>query len=515
MTRLVQGGLSPMSVAGFQRIRFVWEDAATAALAVVALLFCVRGRANSVPCAFLSLALPALLIVTSRTYREQVIARTRALWQSLDGSQTPWLAALVFVVIPAVFVYLSNDHSEVSLDTCPVVATASSMVTEGNTDLDEYYQGISWWRTNTVNAEGTPYFLKRRGNHVYSSYPSGMVPFALPVVALARVVGANLMDSNVQLRLEKLTASIVAGWSLGVFFLLALRLVRPVPALATTAILGVASGMWSTVGQSLWQHDGVVLGSLVVLLIEFQGPGRLATVAQGVICGILPACRVTSVAFLVPFGLWVLTRSPRRAFLILAGAAIGFLPWGAYYDSVYGSPIGPSTSQMKGSLWSAEVALPLAGVLVSPGRGLLVYQPWIVLALLSLTPWVRRKEVVREGINLPGGWEWMCLGAVVFLVGIVSAWQLWDGGFCWGSRLVVEVVPLCALLCVRPIAALSLTARGRGVVLGLALLGLMVHVPDIYLGAFRWNAVYAKVHSIEVWSWSHAPFLAPFHLPPR
>ena len=482
-----------MSNEGSRGHRFVLEDGSSVAVAAVAMLLCARGRANSVPCAFLTIALPALLVVVSRAYRQRVVAGARALWASLDDATgLPWRAALVFVVIPAVLVYLSNDHSESNLDSCPVVPTAVSLITQGNTDLDEFYGAIALWRRYDVTEEGVPYFLKRSGGHVYSSYPSGMVPFAVPVAGLARLVGARLTDPFVLMRLEKLTASVVSG-----------------------LILGVSSGMWSTVGQSLWQHDGVVLGTLVVLLIEFHGPGKLGTVAQGVVCGMLPACRVTSVAFLAPFGLWVLLRSPRRALLLAVAAAVAAAPWAAYYWSVYGSPVGPTTSQMKGSLWSTEFAVPLAGVLVSPGRGLLVYQPWVVLALLCLVPGVRRAGARPEVAGVPFGWEWVCAGAVVFLVGVVSAWSGWHGGYCWGSRLVVEVVPLCALLCARPVAALGATARGRALVIGLALLGVMLQVPGVYLGAYRWNVVYSDVRPQAVWSWSRAPFLAPFNLPGR
>jgi hypothetical protein len=74
----------------------------------------------------------------------------------------------------------------------------------------------------------------------------------------------------------------------------------------------------------------------------------------------------------------------------------------------------------------------------------------------------------------------------------------------------VEVVPLCALLSARPIAALVASAPGRGLVLTLALLGMMVQIPGVYLGAFRWNDIHAASHREAVWSWSQAPFLVPF-----
>ena len=195
--------------------RFFLEDGATAAVAAISLVICLRARANYAPCAFLPLVVPALLAVASRAYRLRLVNGARTLWQSLDGDpdggKTPWLAALVFVVVPGVLVFLANDHFDLCLDSCPVVPTAISLITEGNTNLDEFYRDVPWWRTAGVGASGLPYFLQRSGDHLYSTYPAGMVPLALPVVALSRLSGANLADPNVQTRLEKLTASILAA----------------------------------------------------------------------------------------------------------------------------------------------------------------------------------------------------------------------------------------------------------------------------------------------------------------
>ncbi len=97
-----------------------------------------------------------------------------------------------------------------------------------------------------------------------------MVAFALPVAALSRVVGADFGDPMVATRVEKITAALVAGLCIGLFFLIALHLAPSGPVLATTAVLALGSAMFSTVGQALWQQGGIVLWGLFVLLVEFQ-----------------------------------------------------------------------------------------------------------------------------------------------------------------------------------------------------------------------------------------------------
>jgi hypothetical protein len=499
---------------------FAWEDRVAALFAVAALIQCVRARGNSIACAMATLALPAVWAMTSRPYRLRILRAARGLWAGLGdvatGGGRPGLAAAVFVVLPAFLLYLSNGRTTVCGDSWPVVPTAISLLTEGDADLGEFCRDGPWSK-QIDRPGGLAYFVQRRGECLYSSYPAGMVPFAVPVVGLSRLAGGRLGDLIAHPRLEKLTAAAVAAGALGLFFVLALHLAPPGPALAATATLGVASGMFSTVAQSLWQHDGAILWSLVVLLVEFRPAGRGGWMLQGLACAMMLACRLTAVAFLAPFGAWVLLRSPRRAAAIGCVAALAYLPWAGFYLAVYGSPLGPSTGQMAGMLWSAEVAAPLAGVLFSPGRGLVTYQPWVVLAPLALVPAVRDAAARRGCGDGPAGWAACCAAAIVGQVAIVSAWRCWWGGWCWGSRLVVEAVPLCALLCVRPIAVLWATGRGRLLVLSLAMLGALVQVPGVYDDPDRWNAAHAGGHARAVWSWSRAPFLAPFTLcdPPR
>src|SRR5262249_15471116 len=149
---------------------------------------------------------------------------------------------------------------------------------------------------------GLQYFLIQTPHGVYSSYPAGMVLFAVPMVATARLAGADLTNHGVLIRLEKWTAAWLAALSLGLFFLTALRLAEPRPAALTTLFLGGASAMFSTTGQALWQQGGVIFWVQVLLLIEFHARGRPSWrggVVQGVACGMMLACRLSAGLFIV------------------------------------------------------------------------------------------------------------------------------------------------------------------------------------------------------------------------
>src|SRR5581483_664221 len=100
----------------------------------------------------------------------------------------------------------------------------------------------------------------------------------------------------------------------------------------------------------------------------------------------------------IGLGIWVALRSVRRTLLLASVSAIVFLPWAMYHHAIYGTPLGPSTTQMSGTLWSNPFKASLAGVLVSPARGLFIWQPWAALAMLGLL--MRRPG--EPGASAPG-----------------------------------------------------------------------------------------------------------------
>jgi hypothetical protein len=484
---------------------------------------CLQGNSGILENIGLALLVPVLWWCLDASHRRQVNDRMRKHWDQCLAYPTrslrlPWRATLVTIVFPLAMLYGtkgleigSADPHPVSLvmgsgDTRPVILAAASLILERDWELSEYLP-------NSEEEDPFPYWFLRTPGGVYSSYPSGMVILALPVTAAARLAGAQFDQPQVRFRLEKLAASAVAIVALGLFFLIALHLVPAGPAWVATMFLGVGSAMYSTVGQALWQHDGVILGGLVILLVEFRAarrPGRFDTWIQGGACALMLACRLSAFVFIVPFGVWVLLRSPGRAIRLGLVTALAILPWMLMNWLIYQNLTGPSADQMSSRLWGGPGAA-LDGVLLSPGRGLLIYQPWIVLALLAAIPSVRRRIPAPEAKYLPRGWILFCLMVTALQLALVSSWGMWWGGHCWGSRLASEIVPLLGLLCLPAIAALFQTWRGKLILLLFLVVSALMHLPPVFLHPPSWN-VYAEVdqHPERLWSWSDPPFLSPF-----
>ena len=437
---------------------FYGWDVLAGAIGLSLLIEHFRARAAYGTCLLLALILPAVLALTSRNYRHRLGAWVRDQWGRLEtysagagSGQIPWLAAVVFAVAPAWLLYLSNGQTLGAIDTRPVVPTAISLLTEGNWELGEYFVP-GRRKVSLRGSDGqVPLCFQARPNGIYSTYPGGMVPFAVAITGLSAVCDANLDNVEVQAHLQKMTAAPVAAVAIGLFFLVALRLVPARPAWVASAILAAGSGMFSTVAMGLWQHGGIILWSLLILLVEFRRtthPSRWDSLIQGFACAQMVACRLSSVAFLLPFGIWVFLRSPNRAVAVVASAGLAYLPWGWAYTATYGNPFGPSTGFLSGGLWTLDLAGPMAGVLFSPGRGLLTYQPWIILAFLAALPAIRSRDrpdgpawrPVGVGAVLRGGHH--AASGIDFRLGDLVGWMVL--GFPVGGR---DRAVLCLALC--------------------------------------------------------------------
>lgn len=480
-------------------------------------LFLVQGfRSSGRPFDWLLLAsiIPGLRLAFDASYRTWCRMRIYQLYQSFSLPDACALdrcwAAFCLVVVPSLVFFSSTQRTRGTGDTWAVLPTASALVLEGSWDLER----LSAKAPKSYGGGATgrlPYSVVRTESGVYSRYPSGMVPFAVPVTATARLLGADLERPKTWTRLEKWTAAWLAACSCGLFFLIALQFVEPLAAGMTTLLLGTGSVFFSTCSQAMWQHGGMIFWMLLILYVEMVRDGRpgwRGTLLQGLAAGMMVACRLSAGLFLLPFGLWVLFRDWKRGLLVGVLGGLTYLPWVGLHLSMYGQPFGPSVGQLGDGQWMANPWGAFLGLLFSPGRGLLVYQPWALLALLALVPAWRMGSTESTGLR---GWRLFCVVTVFVHIGLVSGWNIWWGGHCWGSRLLAETVPLLGLLCLQPVARLLKSRVGVAILASLLIVSLFVHASGMFREVAWEYDVQLSSHPEMVWSWARAPFFSPSH----
>lgn len=143
----------------------------------------------------------------------------------------------------------------------------------------------------------------------------------------------------------------------------------------------------------------------------------------------------------------------------------------------------------------------LPGLLVSPSRGLFIYQPWAILMFGTFLLSLRSRSESVHAIH------WLCLPVIVLHVLLVGCWCCWWGGDSWGSRLLTEIIPWIGLLCLPAITCLR--QHFSGMLLLTVLVGISVWMQT--QGAFfnqHWNRrMQIENHPEMLWSWKQAPWI--------
>ena len=172
----------------------------------------------------------------------------------------------------------------------------------------------------------------------------------------------------------------------------------------------------------------------------------------------------------------------RLGTVVLGGGAaiVAFNLWLAHTPVVFGSaPFGFGGAGLGG----------IGVMLFDNAHGLLNFAPWAVLALwVAARPGVDRSAGGPDATSAAGPWtrspsrpdwvRWVSLGAAPYLA-IVAVNKSPEGGYCYGPRYWIPLIPWLALL--------AMQARGaRKLLVGLALISAITAIP----GALRYRHLF-------------------------
>jgi hypothetical protein len=321
------------------------------------------------------------------------------------------------------------------------------------------------------------------------------LPLYLPLAALG---GSLPADLSAVLWTGKVAASILSAASVVLVFLAAGGRMRRGSAWCVALAYGLGTCAWSQGSQALWQQTPVLffLSAGIWALLGAPESSRKALLC-GAALGAAVLCRATSVIPLLAAA-WIWARRGGR---LPAWFGLGLLPavaiffaYSAFYlesplDYVHTDAHSTFSLAKTGSmeLWQTPLWTGAAGILLSPARGLLVYSPF--LALAGWGAWVSWRD--------PGHRALRPLGlALVGMLAVYARWSDWWGGHSFGYRLVMDTLPLFAVM-LFPVADRILGGRAMRRTAGVLLLW---SVGVQFVGAFAydqggWNA---RVSGVEV-----------------
>jgi hypothetical protein len=398
------------------------------------------------------------------------------------------LPLAVFLLLAGVYLLALSGHTY-SADEETMLAVTRALLAAGTVDL------------RPAEAAGAPLAALRPGVGDGRYSPYGVLPslLALPLQALgglAAVLGPGAADYASRLAVTALNgplsaaaAALLAAWALRLgaarrwalalallyglctFALVYSRTFFSEP-LAALLILWGAERAHNAACSTQHAEHGTQTSRGVF------GPVGRDLFLSGLACGLLLTTRIAAGVAVPVIGLYALWVCWRGAGSTFAGArvqtlalgighwALGLLPGLAlllwYNLARFGAPLASGYGS-EAALFTTPLLVGLQGLLLSPGKSVLLYAPPLLLALPGAAALWRRGE--RAVVLL-------CLGLFLSHLLLYARWGEWQGGGVWGPRFLLPVVaPLLVLAAgLWPRAARPRPALLAGVAL-LALLG--------------------------------------------
>lgn len=317
-----------------------------------------------------------------------------------------------------------------------------------------------------------------------SMYGPGAGLAALPVVFFSQFFGSDLTERPRALWYTvKLAASLFVALSAVWVFFAAAAFTERKRALLLAGAYGLGTCAFSVSSQTLWQHaPNTFFLALGAWLFTAPGLSGRRALGAGLAFGAATVCRPPS-GLLVVFGAAYLALRARKQLLPFLGGAVPGLGFLAAYNFFFlGSPFAFGQSVRAGEVAGEAGALktPLwegaLGLVASPSRGLFVYSPFLVLSLAgAVLVWRGARHEKLRPLSV----------AALALFLFSAKWHNWWGGWSYGYRLVVDVVPLLVLL-VPPVLD---WLWGRRVLMGVCALLVAWSVGMQWVGAYAYDVV--------------------------
>ena len=388
----------------------------------------------------------------------------------LSTAGTVAIAAFVLSFI----VLVANGRAIGSGDTHAMERTAGSLVESGSVALPE-------------DAASDPFTRAVPGGRV-SIYPVLPAVLAAPLFFVCRLF-FDLSPAGLQVA-GKLSAAFLAALATALLGRSFARRASPAVALGAALLFGLGTSVYST-AQALWQHPAALLFLVIAIdaldrlddLVS-SGAARLAALCLSLAAASRPAVIPMCGALFI----YLLLRARGQA----AGlVAIACVPAGAvalYNAALFGAPwrFGPAAV---GSRFFEALPESVAGLLVSPARGLLVFTPIAFIAAWGLLSQGRRS--LARGL--------MAAAAVHF--GFIACWNEWHGGESFGPRLLTDLLPALFFFLPEGLTTLPRTSA----LLGLA--SLAVQLLGGWTYDYRWERLHQRGQEFDaaLWSWTGSP----------
>lgn len=284
------------------------------------------------------------------------------------------------------------------------------------------------------------YGVRGTAGLLYAKFGLGFSLVLIPLVWTTMVIASlsgSVLTGPVLYASSHLIGPILGGAGIYLFHTLQARLGMTRTARRAGTLMFLFGGLWLVYSRFLFSElfAGVLLLACVhgVLDRESSGDWLLAFAAS-----FLFLVRGETVLITVPLVLVRWWKTGRTAPYLLVGGCTLFV-FGWYNWLRFGRPFYTGMGHSRVESFSTPILLGFYGQFFAPGNGLFLYAPF----LIPVFP-VAGMILYRTGLWRSKYFLSLVLGSLAYLL-LHSVWHSWMGGWSWGPRRMVPLLPLIHL----------------------------------------------------------------------
>ncbi|MBI2362415.1 MAG: hypothetical protein HYV15_03410 [Elusimicrobia bacterium] len=423
----------------------------------------------------------------------------------LRGVPPPWTAALVFSLVSLLTAWRSraargrrlfDEPAHLPVALLCLTAYLATMRWHGGDDIPNSLIPFGLLRHGTLSLE--PFrakfetetladFFIHHTDPLLSIFSVVPAVLALPAYLLPALFGGPPNDFGLH-NLSKVSGALLTAASAAVVYAACRRRADGRWSALCALAYGLGTWSWSVSSQALHSHGPTQLGAALGMLGLLGEDDKDAALA-GLGFALAMSSREDSVFFIVAAGLYYLLHRTRRLPAFLAGAAPPLLFNLAYWLWYTGVPKPPYMAA-QGGMFGVFRTDALAGLLVSPTRGLVWFSPVVLFGVWALADACRDKD--RR-------WAPYLLAAGPLLLAFLCFRTTWTGGQTFGPRYFAMAAAVWAVA----MSHLRPGRAGRAAFAALFAFSAVVHGVGAF---FPYPGSFSTVGAeAELWRWDLHP----------
>jgi hypothetical protein len=307
----------------------------------------------------------------------------------------------------------------------------------------------------TFDGNKKPYYLIIIDETYYSVYPilTGLmaVPFYVVPVMLNKIPTFVFYENVLKvLMLGRIAASFYAAGSVVILYLMLRRLVDVSKnrfmhwlMIIFTAFYAFGTNTYSVSSRGLWQHTtSQFIISLALLFLILAVKNKKYIWLVGLFLGLAVLTRPTNIILAVVFALYVFIyhRDQFVKFTLATLPSIVFML--LYNHFIFGSAFTEGYGARNDFDWSTPLSLSLSAYAISPARSFLFISPPLVFGFYAMYKVFLNKKFEPTNNTLFRFIAIAFIGSMLLL----AKWYTWHGSPAFGNRMMVDFIPLLAIL---------------------------------------------------------------------